>query len=544
MSIKSSKRYSDGEMTKADAGQALSLVDQFADPPGREPSEQNAYIEAKKVGIKYEIGSKREDIQSRAFGLLKKTRARKEIWALKDVSFTVRAGVILGLIGLNGAGKTTLCRAICGLLRPDRGTMQVNGSVSALLSLGAGFNSSLSGRQNIYLNAMMLGFSKKAVDDMADEIVEFADLGIYIDEPLKNYSNGMRSRLGFSIASMIEPEILIVDETLSAGDLEFFHKAGKKLQNLISKSRIVVVVTHQIGFVENYCTHAIWLHQGTIKAEGHPAEVALTYRNEVPRSPRRTTEITLEDSCKREGKAGVVQAQNLGIQFVLSANGASPEARWRAPGRGLFRKSKIFWALRDLNFSVNEGEIVGLIGRNGAGKTTLCKIICGILKPDEGRISVDGKLTALLTLGAGFNIQLTGKDNIFLNGMMLGMSKKLIKNLYADIVDFSELGGVIEQPVKTYSSGLRSRLGFSIAAMIRPDIFIVDEVLNVGDIAFYEKSAAKIQELMLCSKAVIVVSHNLKFIEKVCTRGLWIDQGIVRFDGNSKAAVESYRSGL
>jgi len=106
------------------------------------------------------------------------------------------------------------------------------------------------------------------------------------------------------------------------------------------------------------------------------------------------------------------------------------------------------------------------------------------------------------------------------------------------------LGRFIEQPVKTYSSGMRSRLGFSIAAMIRPDIFVVDEALTVGDISFYEKAAAKIQELMLCSKAVIVVSHNLKFIEKVCTRGIWIDQGIVRFDGNSKAAVETYRSGL
>ena len=145
-------------------------------------------------------------------------------------------------------------------------------------------------------------------------------------------------------------------------------------------------------------------------------------------------------------------------------------------------------------------------------------MISGILKADRGEVLVDGKITALLTFGMGFNDQLTGKDNVYLNGMMIGIQKKRLFGLYPDIVEFSELAKFMDEPVKHYSRGMKARLGFSIAAMIRPDVFIIDEALRVGDMSFYEKASTKIQELMALAKTVIVVTHNMTFVEKVCTR--------------------------
>ncbi|MBW1744046.1 MAG: ABC transporter ATP-binding protein, partial [Deltaproteobacteria bacterium] len=178
------------------------------------------------------------------------------------------------------------------------------------------------------------------------------------------------------------------------------------------------------------------------------------------------------------------------------------------------------------------------------GKTTLCRVLSGILKSDQGEVSVDGDITALLSFGSGFNYQLTGKDNVYLNGMMLGIPKRKLKDVYGEIVEFSEIEKFMDQPVKNYSSGMRARLGFSIAASLRPDVFIIDEALSVGDMSFYEKASAKIQELMECAKAVIVVTHNMNFVETVCTRALWLDEGTIRFDGSPEEAVEMYRQSV
>lgn len=505
-----------------------------------QPGERKSLVDANNLGVKYVIGSKREDIQSRAFNSLLRRYKKKELWALKDVSFVGYSGDILGIVGFNGAGKTTLCRVISGLLRPDTGKIRVSGKVSALLTLGTGFNHTLSGRENVFLNGMMLGISRKHLFELLSEISNFSGLGHFIDEPLKNYSSGMRSRLAFSIAAMIEPEVLIIDEALSAGDLEFSKKAGGKLQQLISKSKIVIVVTHQLGFVEKYCTRVIWLHGGLVRANGLPADVVKSYKESVPKSTKKVLALNLPVTEPKQGDLGVVIASNLGVKFSLSAGDDS-----KADGNNMIRKffrgkRASFWALKDISFTVNEGDVVGVIGRNGVGKTTLCRIISGILMPDKGKIFVGGKITALLTFGAGFNIQLTGRDNIFLNGMMLGIPKKVLADIYYDIVEFSGLAKFIEQPVKNYSSGMRSRLGFSIAAMIKPDVFIIDEALSAGDILFYEKASAKIQELMANSKAAIVVTHSMAFVEKVCTRAVWIDEGIVKFDGSPKKAVDLY----
>jgi teichoic acid transport system ATP-binding protein len=501
------------------------------------PSEERTVlVEGKNIGVKYVVGSRREDVQSRAFDRLLRRGKKNEFWALRDVSLAGYSGDILGIIGSNGAGKTRLCRLISRLLRPDIGSIQVEGKVSALLSLGTGFNPILSGRENIFLNGMMLGFSKRHINDIFDEIVEFSGLGHFIEEPVKNYSSGMKSRLGFSIASTIRPDILVIDEALSAGDVEFSGKAGKKLQEIIGKSRIVIVVTHQMSFVEKYCTRALWIDAGMVRAEGLPGEVVALYREEAGKTKKQARVIDFKETERRSGRGGVVEAKNLGVKFSLRHETSSK----KFGNDGVPKRKRAFWALEDISFRVDEGEILGIIGRNGAGKTTLCKVLTGILRADAGKIFVDGDITALLTFGAGFNIQLTGRDNTYLNGMMLGIQKKNLKGIYPDIVEFSGLAKFMDQPVKNYSSGMRSRLGFSIAAMIKPDVFIIDEALSAGDLAFYEKASARIQELMASSKAAVVVTHSTSFVEKVCTRAIWLDHGTIKFDGKPKDAVNAY----
>jgi teichoic acid transport system ATP-binding protein len=448
------------------------------------------------------------------------------------------AGDILGIVGANGAGKTTLCRVLSGLLRPDEGTLRVEGQVSALLSLEAGFNDQLSGRENVFLKGMMLGLSRHRLRELFPQIAALCGIGRFIDEPLNHYSTGMKTRLGFSIAAAIEPDVLILDEILGAGDLEFSEKAGQKLQELIVKSKMVILVTHQLDFAQKYCTRLVWLAKGRVMADGPPGGVAELYRQSIPdlqkRTPQfRATRVRARPSCAAE-------IRRLGVKFSLHQNGMpSMFPKFRQA------RNSTFWALQDVSFTVNEGDVVGIIGRNGAGKTTLCKVLSGILEPDQGAVRVDGETTALLTFGMGFNNQLTGRDNARLNGMMLGIPRRRLVDLYPAIAEFSGLGDFFDEPVKKYSRGMRARLGFSIAAAIRPDVLVIDEALGVGDLEFYEKASAKIQELIAEAKAVLIVTHNLTFVEKICTRALWLDRGVLKFDGDPGKAVAAYtRSSL
>ncbi|MBI3801865.1 MAG: ABC transporter ATP-binding protein [Deltaproteobacteria bacterium] len=496
-------------------------------------------IEAEGLGVKYILGSRREDIQSRTYDVLFWRWQRREFWALRDLHLVGYPGDMLGIIGVNGSGKTTLCRVLTGLLRPDEGGLSIKGQVYSLLSFGAGFNDQFSGRENIFLKGLMLGLSRQHLTELFPEIVEFSGLQRFIDEPLKHYSTGMKTRLGFSIAAVVEPDILILDEVLSGGDLEFNEKAGQKMQELISKSKMVIVVTHQMDFAKTYCTRVAWLDGGRVRAAGHPDEVVQRYRESIP--PLRKRTAAFRETRPRLGTARVIEVSHLEVKFSLLQNWSMN--RGRTPLFSKIRGSAkaSFWALEDVSFTVRAGDIVGVIGPNGAGKSTLCRVLSGILRPDRGKVWVDGETTALLTFGAGFNGQLTGRDNVYLNGMMLGIAKKRLSDLYPAIVEFSGLAKFMDEPVKHYSRGMKVRLGFSIAAMIKPDILIIDEALSAGDLAFYEKASAKIQELIAEAKAVLVVTHNLTFVETICTRALWLDKGRIRFEGNPKEAVTRYR---
>ena len=484
--------------------------------------ENHTIIDANRLGIKF-VAGKRDDMKSIVF----RNRGDKgEFWALKGVSFSCARGDIIGIIGSNGAGKSTLCSVISRLLRPDRGDIHVAGEVSALLSLGTGFRRELTGRENIYLNGMMLGFSKKHMETIYDEILEFSGLHAFIDQPIKHYSSGMRARLGFSIATILDPEILVLDEALSTGDAEFKRRAMKKTQELVKTAKVVIIVSHNINFIEANCTKALWIDKGVLKADGLPADVCAQYRQmaeshgtkPVPKKLRlKKTETVATDFP-------VIEATNLGVRYKV--NGED------------------FWALKDCTFTVNEGDILGIIGHNGAGKSTLCKVLSGILRPDEGHVRTDGEISALLSFGSGFNKQLSGSDNIFLNGLMLGISKNELKYLYDQIVDFSGLGKFIDKPVKTYSSGMVSRLGFSIATMIEPDIFMIDEALAAGDMIFYEKASARIQEMINTAKAVLIVTHSMRFVKNVCTKVMWMKNGKIMHIGTPEESIALYEKDI
>lgn len=479
-------------------------------------------VEATDIGVKYVSGRKGEDLKSL---ILNPRMVKGEFWALRSFNFTGFAGDVIGIIGSNGAGKTTLCSVVSRLLRPDEGEIVINGEVSALLSLGTGFNKDLTGKENIFLNGMMLGASKRHLKEIYQDIVDFSGLGDFINQPIKRYSSGMRARLGFSIATMLNPDILVLDEALSTGDAEFRSRASAKTKEMVRTARVVIIVSHDIEFVEQNCSKVVWIDKGKLVAEGAPAKVCSEYRETVKNSTKPPTppkRLKVNKTVANIGEETIVQATNLGLSYRVNG--------------------KDFWALRDCNFSVKQGEIVGIIGSNGAGKSTLCKLMSGILKPDAGALEVNGEISALLSLGSGFNKQLTGKDNIYLNGQLLGIPKRDLDYLYDDIVAFSGLEGFIDVPVKNYSKGMISRLGFSIATMLEPDIFIIDEALSTGDMAFYEKASKRIQQMITTAKAVIIVTHSMAFVKKVCTKAIWVKQGSIMHIGDPAETIDMYKS--
>lgn len=205
---------------------------------------------------------------------------------------------------------------------------------------------------------------------------------------------------------------------------------------------------------------------------------------------------------------------------------------------------KEFLALNDVSFTVDKGDVVGIVGRNGAGKSTLLKVVSGIQKPASGNVVLGGKVVPMLELGAGFDIELSGKENVYLNGAVLGYTKEFLDEKYDDILAFSELGDFINMPVRNYSSGMVARLAFSIASMINPEILIVDEVLSVGDENFQKKSRDRMVELMSGGSTVLFVSHNVQQIKDICNKAVWLKKGRVVMTGDSETVCNLYQESL
>lgn len=205
------------------------------------------------------------------------------------------------------------------------------------------------------------------------------------------------------------------------------------------------------------------------------------------------------------------------------------------------KEKKDFWALSNVNFEVQKGEVVGFIGTNGAGKSTLLKIIAGVMKPTKGNIEMSGNICPMIELGAGFDMELTARENIYLNGAVLGYSKKFIEEKFDEIVNFSELKDFLDVPVRNFSSGMVARLAFSIATIVEPEILIVDEILSVGDIAFQQKSEAKMKSMIGGGTTVLFVSHSLQQIQNLCNRVVWLDHGEIKEIGPSDEICEKYK---
>lgn len=202
-----------------------------------------------------------------------------------------------------------------------------------------------------------------------------------------------------------------------------------------------------------------------------------------------------------------------------------------------------FTALDKVSVDIKKGEVFGIVGHNGSGKSTLLKTISGILKPTVGTVKVHGSIAPLIELGAGFDLDLTARENIFLNGSVLGFSNQMIEEKFDEIVDFSELREFLDVPMKNYSSGMVARIGFAVATMVKPDILIVDEILSVGDFLFQQKCEQRINALMQGGTTVLIVSHALEQIRRLCTRVMWLDKGKIKMLGDTKPVCDAYEAG-
>ena len=236
----------------------------------------------------------------------------------------------------------------------------------------------------------------------------------------------------------------------------------------------------------------------------------------------------------------MIKADNVSVKYLMTYDRVKSIKEYLVQ----LVKGKIqyeeFWALKDISFEVRRGEVLGIIGHNGAGKSTLLKVISGILKPTSGIVQVNGVVVPMLELGSGFDFDLTGRENVFLNGSILGYSEKFLKSKYDEIVEFSELGQFIDVPLRNYSSGMVMRLAFSIATVVQPDILIVDEILAVGDADFQEKSKKRMLELMGGGTTVLFVSHSLDQIREMCDKVIWLDHGEMKMSGDTQEVCHAY----
>ena len=237
-------------------------------------------IDVNHVTLRFNKGTEKIDnLKEYAIKFVKRELMFQEFLAVQDVSFQVKEGEAWGLIGRNGSGKSTMLKAISGIIKPYKGTIQVNGQVSPLIELGAGFDGNMTARENIFLNGCLLGHSQRFMEEHFDEIVEFAELKEFLDSPIKNYSSGMTARLGFSIATMVRPEILIVDEVLAVGDFKFRQKCEKRMTELLSGGTTLLYVSHNIDEVKRLCQKAVWLDRGKVIKLGDVTEVCDAYIN-------------------------------------------------------------------------------------------------------------------------------------------------------------------------------------------------------------------------------------------------------------------------
>lgn len=298
-------------------------------------------LRVENVSMRFNLMEKKVDNLKEYFIKLVKNEIRyQEFWALRDISFSLNKGDRLGILGLNGAGKSTLLKIIAGVLKATQGNVTVKGKIVPLLELGAGFDPQYTGVENIFLYGAVLGYPKDFIKEKFNEIVEFSELGDFIHVPVKNYSSGMKARLGFSIATVVEPEILILDEVLSVGDAKFRKKSEKRIRDMFDKGITVLFVSHSIEQVKRICNRAILLDSGRLVAEGEAEEVCAFYEAEIGGpDPEKTAEVKKKKKKKKKAKpataenADTIGNDAIGEQTVEPTAGEMPENEEVLPQR-------------------------------------------------------------------------------------------------------------------------------------------------------------------------------------------------------------------
>jgi len=288
--------------------------------------------------------------------LIKNLSPDETFTALNDISVTVPRGRTLGVIGRNGSGKSTLLKLVAGITKPSSGTVTVNGRVSALIELGAGFHPEISGRENVFINGIMLGLTKREVTKRFDEIVEFAELQEFIDAPVKTYSSGMYMRLGFAVAIHVDPEVLLVDEVLAVGDEGFTHKCLDKFAEFKRRGKTILLVTHSLGLVEQFCDEALWLDAGRVKGSGDPLRIVGAYRTDV--GEREEQELAASDAKARETASAAIGSP-ADVAAVLPDN---PVETATGPA-DMFRATEGRWGSREVE--ITDVTLVGEDGQAG-----------------------------------------------------------------------------------------------------------------------------------------------------------------------------------
>jgi ABC-type polysaccharide/polyol phosphate transport system ATPase subunit len=289
--------------------------------------------------------------------LIKNLRPDETFTALNDISLTVPKGRTLGVIGRNGSGKSTLLKLVAGITKPSSGTVRVDGRISALIELGAGFHPEISGRENVFINGIMLGLSKRQVAERFDEIVEFAEMQEFIDAPVKTYSSGMYMRLGFAVAIHVDPEVLLVDEVLAVGDEGFTHKCLDKFGEFKRRGKTILLVTHSLGMVERFCDEALWLDAGRIKGSGDPKRIVGAYLTDIEQ--REEHELAAGDARARESATAQIVSPDEPASAVLPDN---PVETATSPG-DMFRATEGRWGSREVE--ITGVELAGSGGEAG-----------------------------------------------------------------------------------------------------------------------------------------------------------------------------------
>lgn len=246
-------------------------------------------------------------------------------------------------------------------------------------------------------------------------------------------------------------------------------------------------------------------------------------------------------SSPEMGPQSLLSFQDAGVCYRLVKE---PQLKFKDALLSLLkaRPSRDFWALRHLNLELLKGQVLGLVGHNGAGKSTLCRLIAGILDCDEGRLDVRGRVTSMLGVGIGFQEELTGRDNVFLSGALLGYSRQDMADRFTDITTFADIGEFIDVPIKKWSPGMKARLGFAIGAHLQGDILLLDEVLGVGDEAFRKRCQKRLKELMEQAQGIVIVSHSTDMLSQLCTHVAWLDAGRLKQHGPAKEVLTQYRA--